>query len=100
MSKLIFAPFRMLTGVLAGIAARRLFARVWSLIDRESTPSPARSGVSVGRLASALVLEGAVFSAVRGLADHGSRAAFRRLTGVWPGERAVASEDAPRSSSR
>ena len=100
MSKLIFMPFRMLTGVLAGIAARRLVARAWSLVDREPKPDPASSDVSLGKLTSALILEGAVFSAVRGLADHGSRAAFSRFTGVWPGGRAAAEDDASRSSVR
>ena len=37
-------------------------------------------------LALALVVEGALFRALKGLADHGSRRAFARLTGSWPGE--------------
>jgi hypothetical protein len=32
------------------------------------------------------LLEGAIFRAVRGVFDHGSRQAFSRLTGSWPGE--------------
>jgi hypothetical protein len=31
-------------------------------------------------------LEGAIFRAVRGVFDHGSRVAFSRLTRSWPGE--------------
>jgi hypothetical protein len=34
----------------------------------------------------ALLLEGAVFRAVRGVVDRGAREAFSKLTGVWPGE--------------
>jgi hypothetical protein len=34
----------------------------------------------------ALALEGAVFRATKGLADHGARRAFARMTGSWPGE--------------
>lgn len=33
-------------------------------------------------------MEGALFRLVKGLAEHGSRRAFSRLTGKWPGERA------------
>ena len=40
------------------------------------------------KLAAALAIEGAVFRTVRGLADHGSRRTFARLTGSWPGEAA------------
>ena len=96
MSKIIFMPVRILTGLLAGLAARRLFARVWGLLDRDQAPNPTSRGVSLGKLAGALALEGAVFSAVRGLADHGSRAAFSKITGIWPGPRADVVEDRPR----
>jgi hypothetical protein len=93
MSKILFMPLRLLTGLVAGVAARRLFARLWGLFGGEKVPDPTRRDVSVGELAGGLALQGAVFSAVRGLADHGSRAAFRRLTGVWPGPRAEARDD-------
>ena len=38
------------------------------------------------QLVVALAIEGAIFRAVRGLVDRGSRRGFYRLTGVWPGE--------------
>lgn len=97
MSKIFFMPMRILTGLLAGVAARRLFARLWGMFDRERrAPDPTRRDIPLGKLAGGLALQGAVFGAVRGLADHGSRAAFRKLTGVWPGPRAEAVEDRPR----
>lgn len=34
----------------------------------------------------ALALEGAVFRVSRGVVDRGSRQAFYRATGTWPGE--------------
>ncbi len=86
MLKLMFAPFRVLGGLLAGTLAKRLFARLWGLIDSEQAPAPEQRRISLGKLAAALVLEGAVFRAARGLADHGARVAFSRLTGRWPGE--------------
>jgi hypothetical protein len=36
----------------------------------------------------ALVLQGAIFRAVRGLVDHGARRGFYNLTGSWPGDEA------------
>ena len=41
---------------------------------------------SVGRDVGALLLEGAIFRLVRGLADHGARHSFAKATGSWPGE--------------
>jgi len=38
------------------------------------------------KLIVALIVQGAIFRAVRGLVDHGSRHAFQKMTGSWPGE--------------
>ena len=42
--------------------------------------------ISLVKLIVALLVQGAIFRAVRGLVDHGSRHAFQKLTGSWPGE--------------
>lgn len=86
MLKLMFVPFRVLGGIVAGATAKSLFARVWSLVDREQPPDPEQRAISIPKLLAALALEGAIFRAVRGLVDHGSRLAFTRLTGRWPGQ--------------
>jgi len=86
MLKLMFLPFRLLGSVLAGALATKLFDRIWRMFDRDQVPDPEQREISIGKLAAALLLQGAVFGAVRGLADHGARLAFSRLTGRWPGE--------------
>jgi hypothetical protein len=86
MLKLMFVPFRVLGGLLAGALATKLFERIWSLIDKQEPPDPEQRRISMGKVVSALLIEGAVFRAVRGLVDRGSREAFMRLTGRWPGE--------------
>lgn len=82
----LFRPFGLITGLAAGLIARRVFDRVWTSFDDEEPPSPEEETLSLKKLACALVLEGAVFSLVRGVADHGARVAFRRYTGAWPGD--------------
>ena len=92
MLKVMFVPFRLGAGLLAGVLSRKVFARAWRLVDAEQPPEPEQRQISVGKLAAALLLQGAVFSAVRGLVDHGSRRAFKRLTGRWPGEERPAAD--------
>jgi Protein of unknown function (DUF4235) len=87
MTKILFLPFSVLGGLLAGVVGRKLFAGVWSLVDKEEPPDPKRRDVSWQKLLAALVLEGAIFRAVRGAFDHGSRQAFSALTNSWPGEK-------------
>lgn len=86
MIKIIFTPMRVLGGILSGVVAKKAFDGVWRLIDEKPAPEPDQRWATWPRLAVALVLQGAIFRAVRGLFDHGSRQMFRRLTGRWPGE--------------
>ncbi len=88
MSKLLFKPVGLLAGIVAGLVGKRLFERAWRVVDSQRPPKPEESSAGLGRLAAALAFEGALFRLVRGLAEHGSRRAFARATGVWPGERA------------
>ena len=86
MSRILFAPFSIVAGLLAGLAGKRIFAGLWSLVDKEEPPDPKHRDVSWAKVVLALLLEGAVFRAVRGVVDRGAREGFSRLTGVWPGE--------------
>ncbi len=86
MRKLLFIPFSMAAGLVAGFAAKKLFDATWSLVDEEEPPEPEHRDVSWPKLAAALALEGAIFRVSRGLAERGSRIGFHRLTGRWPGE--------------
>jgi hypothetical protein len=86
MTKLMFMPVRLIGGMLAGVLAARVFERIWAIIDNEGAPDPGHREIPLPKLLAALVLEGAIFRAVRGLVDHGSRVAFSRVTGRWPGD--------------
>jgi uncharacterized protein DUF4235 len=84
--KFVFAPVGIAAGLVAGFAARKLFDRIWSVFDREEPPEPDQREISYPKLIGALLLEGGVFRLVKGLTDHGTRVAFNRFTGRWPGE--------------
>jgi len=86
MSKLLFIPFSVIGGILAGVVGKKTFEALWSAIDDQQAPDPEHREISLKKLIPALVLEGAIFRAVRGLFDHGSRQAFQKLTGSWPGD--------------
>jgi hypothetical protein len=65
---------------------KKVFEQVWGLIDEEEPPDSKHRETSWAKLVAALALEGAIFRAIRGAFDHGSRRGFARLTGSWPGE--------------
>ncbi|HMD56814.1 MAG TPA: DUF4235 domain-containing protein [Solirubrobacteraceae bacterium] len=84
--KLVFAPIRIASSLLAGITGRRAVDRVWRLFDDGGPPKPEDRTVSWPRLVAALVLEGAILRLMAGVLDHASRSWFAALTGRWPGE--------------
>jgi uncharacterized protein DUF4235 len=85
-SKLLFLPVSIATGLLAGFLGKKMFGVIWGLIDDEEPPKAEHREVDPAKLVLALAIDGAVFALIRGLVDHGSRHAFTRVTGKWPGE--------------
>ena len=86
MTKILFVPFSVIGGILAGAVGKKTFELIWGAFDDQEAPEPKQREISLVKLVAALVLEGAIFRAVRGLVDHGSRHAFQRMTGSWPGD--------------
>lgn len=84
--KLAYLPFSVLSGLLAGLLARKAFVAVWRRVEgTDQAPSPEQREVPIGVLLAGTALQGAVGAAVRAAVDRGSRDAFHRVTGVWPG---------------
>ncbi len=86
MSKTIFLPVSVGGGLLAGLIGKKLFAVMWGVVDDQEAPKPEQRNISLPKLAVALLVEGALFSVIKGLVDHGSRHVFARVTGAWPGD--------------
>jgi uncharacterized protein DUF4235 len=86
--KILFLPISILGGLLAGLLGKKIFEQIWGLVDDQEPPAAKHREVQYGKLAGALLLEGAIFRFIRGFFDHGARHGFQRLTGVWPGEEA------------
>lgn len=83
---ILFKPVSILAGLVAGLIAKKLFEQGWGLVNDVEPPDAEHREVELPKLILALLLEGAIFTVVRGLIDHASRRAFARYTGVWPGE--------------
>ncbi|MFL5899812.1 MAG: DUF4235 domain-containing protein [Solirubrobacterales bacterium] len=86
--KIVFTPFSILLGLIAGMVGKKIFERAWSLVDDKEPPRPEHRELSWPKLVVALLAEGAIFRLVKGLVDHGARTSFAKATGAWPGEEA------------
>jgi Protein of unknown function (DUF4235) len=84
--KFVFTPLSIALGLVAGLLGKKIFERLWGLVDDEEPPRSEHREFSWPKLIAALVFEGAIFRLVKGLADQGARRTFARVTGSWPGE--------------
>ena len=84
--KFLFLPISILSGLIAGFLGRKVFDRIWGVIDESEPPDSKHLEISWGKLLLAAAVQGAIFRAVKEATDHGTRRAFMSLTGTWPGE--------------
>ena len=85
--KLLYKPFGIIAGIVAGILARKIFTFVWSKIDDEEPPESKTEAASWPRVLAAQTLQGAVFAGTRAAVDRAGARGFEHLFGVWPGEK-------------
>jgi hypothetical protein len=85
--KLIYKPFGIVLGILAGLVGKRLFDVAWARIDDEDPPKPTTEEAPWAKILAAAALQGVIFRVTRALVDRYGAKAFAHLTGIWPGER-------------
>jgi Protein of unknown function (DUF4235) len=86
--KLLFIPFSVVGGLIAGFVGKQIFEAAWGVIDDQEPPEPEHRDAPFAKIVAASALEGAVFRSTRAAVDHQMRRAFAGLTGTWPGEEA------------
>ena len=84
--KILFVPFSIAAGLVAGFLSKKAFDQLWGLIDEQEPPDSKHRDIDWGKLLIASAIQGAIFRAVKEASDHYSRRAFAGVTGSWPGE--------------
>lgn len=86
MLKLLYKPFGILSGVIAGLLARQLFKAIWRLFDEEKPPKPMTDEATWPKVLGAAGLEAMTQSVTRAAVDRAGALAFASMFGTWPGE--------------
>ena len=90
---LIYKPFGMILGILAGLLGRRIFNFAWEKIDDQDPPKGTTEETSWVKVIAAAALQGVIFKTVRVAVDRYGALSWRHLTGVWPGEKRPDQDD-------
>lgn len=85
--KALYKPFTLIAGVVGGMLATRLFARIWrALAGEDDAPGATDYARSWADILPAAALHGVVFGVVKAVIDRVTAKEFERLTGRWPGK--------------
>jgi hypothetical protein len=85
--KLIYKPFGLFAGILAGILSKKLFEAVWGIFDAKEPPKPTTQQTTWPKVLGAAAVEGVTFKVTRAAVDRAGAKGFAHLTGFWPGEK-------------
>ena len=87
MTKLLYKPFAILAGIVAGRAAGAIFKKLWAFLSKETEmPQAMEQSRGWAEVVVAAMLKGAVFGGVKALVDRTFATGYFRRTGVWPGK--------------
>jgi hypothetical protein len=86
--RLIYKPFGIAFGILAGVLSKKLFNLVWGLIDKDEPPKATTERADWPKVLAAAAVQGVTFNVTRAAVNRAGAVGFERLTGVWPGEKA------------
>ena len=90
---LIYKPFGIVLGILAGLLGKRLFNFAWEKIDDEDPPKATTEEAPWVKVLGAAALQGVIFRTVRVIVNRYGAIGWTYLTGVWPGEKRPDSDE-------
>jgi hypothetical protein len=84
--KLLYKPFGIAMGMVAGFLSKKMFDLIWGLFDEEEPPKAKTAETTWTKLILATALQAVTFKVVRAAVERAGAKGYERLTGVWPGD--------------
>jgi hypothetical protein len=85
--KILYKPFGIVCGLIAGFLSKRLFTSLWSKVDEDAPPKATTEQTTWSKVLGATALRALTFSLTRAAVDRIGAKSFKHLTGIWPGEK-------------
>jgi hypothetical protein len=85
--KILYKPFGIVFGLLAGLVAQKIFNVIWGLFDNEEPPEPTTLEADLPKILAAAAVQGMTFRLTRAAVDRAGAKGFYHFTGFWPGDK-------------
>jgi hypothetical protein len=82
--RLLYKPFGIIAGIIAGRLGQKAFRKVWYRVDDGLPPKPGTGQGSVGKVVAGQALEAAIMAASAATVDRLFAHAFHYFIGLWP----------------
>jgi hypothetical protein len=90
MAKLLYKPFGIIAGLIAGALATRIFNALWARMapeGQEAGPQPKLRETPTAKAVGGAALQAATFAGTKAVVDRASLRTFEHLTGAWAGDK-------------
>jgi hypothetical protein len=82
--RLLYKPFGIIAGLIAGQIGKRAFDKLWSRFDDERPPKPGTGEGSFAKVVAGQALRAGVMAATAAAVERAFARAFHYLIGIWP----------------
>jgi uncharacterized protein DUF4235 len=82
--RLLYKPFGIIGGIIAGRLGQKAFKSIWAKIDEEPLPKPSTGQGSIGKVVGGRALEAGVMAASAAAVDRAFARGFHYFIGIWP----------------
>jgi hypothetical protein len=82
--RILYLPFSILAGLIAGRVGRNLFRKVWSRVDDAPPPKPGSGQGAMGKVVAGQAAQAAVMAGTAAAVDRLFARGFHHTIGVWP----------------
>ncbi len=84
--KILYKPFAIVVGLLAGILSKKAFEKIWGAFADEDPSDPDDRDATWTEVLVSAAVGGAIVRVVQALVRRGGAVGFERATGFWPGD--------------
>jgi hypothetical protein len=85
--KLLYKPFGVIAGIVAGLIGRKAFDSAWAKLDKEEPPTATTQYAPWTKIVGAAAMQGVIFQITRVVVDRYAAIYWHYLTGSWPGKK-------------
>jgi hypothetical protein len=82
--RIVYLPFSIVAGLVAGQISRRVFRTLWARVDDTPPPKPGSGQGGMGKVVAGQAAEAAVMAGTAAAVDRLFARGFHHALGVWP----------------